>query len=100
MIDAARAREALEDVLDPEIGLSVVALGLVYDVEVADGLVRVTMTTTSPACPLAESIVADVERRVGALEGVTGVEVEMVWDPPWTPDRMSAEARRALGWGT
>ncbi|MBX3268688.1 MAG: metal-sulfur cluster assembly factor [Sandaracinaceae bacterium] len=91
-------RGALRQVLDPEIGLDVVALGLVYDVVVREGEVRVELTMTTAACPLAESIVEDARRVVAALPGVRAVEVRLVWEPPWTPARMSSEARRELGW--
>ncbi len=98
-ITADAVREALGDVLDPELGLDVVALGLVYAVEVRGSHVRVTMTLTTPGCPLHDTITDDARRRVGALAGVEAVEVVLVWEPAWTPAALSAEARRALGWG-
>lgn len=94
-----RALEALRDVIDPELGLDVVALGLVYGVDVRDGDVTVELTMTTPACPLGEQIVEDAERCLLAVDGVQSATVRLVWEPPWTPDRMSEEARRALGWG-
>lgn len=93
-----RAIEMLRDVVDPEVGLDVVELGLVYAVEVDGGRVTVKLTMTTPACPLGDQIVFDAEQRLRELDGVDEVRVDLVWDPPWTPDRMSARAREALGW--
>lgn len=95
-----RARDALRGVIDPELGLDVVALGLVYGVVVSEsGDVEVKLTMTTPACPLGEQIVEDAERRLRAVDGVRSAHVELVWEPAWTPELMSSEARRALGWG-
>jgi metal-sulfur cluster biosynthetic enzyme len=92
--------DALRGVIDPEIGLDVVSLGLVYGVTFdADGDATVRMTMTTPACPLGEVIAEDAVNAARAVDGVGEVRVELVWDPPWTPDRMSPEAQRALGWG-
>ena len=90
--------DALRGVIDPELGLDVVALGLVYGVVAAGGRVRVQLTMTSPACPLGEAIVRDAEQRIGALPGVEVVRIDLVWDPPWSPALMSPSAREALGW--
>lgn len=90
-------REALRAVIDPEIGVNVVDLGLVYGVAVEGDQVRVTMTMTSPACPLAEYMKADAEAAVRSrVAGVQSVQIALVWNPPWTPDLMSDEARRLL----
>lgn len=91
--------EALRHVDDPEIGINVVDLGLVYGVEVAGGAVRVTLTMTSRACPLGPHLVqlAESAIRQRSAEAVE-VAVDLVWDPPWTPERMSPAARRQLGW--
>lgn len=91
-------RRALQAVYDPEIPVDIVSLGLLYGVAVEDGIVRLTLTTTSPGCPVGEFLVQEIKRAVGALPGVDGVAVELVWDPPWTPERMSPEARTSLGW--
>jgi metal-sulfur cluster biosynthetic enzyme len=72
-------------VMDPELGLSIVKLGLVYDLAVHDGAVTVAMTMTTPACPLGEVLTRDVEARVGELPWVTSVAVDIVWEPRWTP---------------
>lgn len=94
-----RVLGALEQVIDPELGIDVVALGLVCSVEVHDRDVAIALTMTTAACPLGEQIVRDATARVGALAGVGGVVVTLVWEPPWGPERMSAKARELLGWG-
>lgn len=94
----ARALAALHEVIDPEVGLDVVELGLVYALEVDGPRIRVELTMTTAACPLGEQIALDAERRLAAMEGVAGVDVQLVWEPPWTPDHMSARARDELGW--
>ena len=92
-------RQALQGVEDPEAGMSVLDLGLVYGVAVEEGRVRVEMTMTSPACPAAPYIVDEAAAAIRAIapEG-TDVDVQLVWDPPWTPERMSEEARGRFGW--
>lgn len=89
---------ALKDIFDPEIPVNIYDLGLIYGVDVAeDGGVVVTMTLTTPHCPVAESMPGEVELRVGAVPGVRDCEVNLVWDPPWDPAKMSDEARLELG---
>ncbi len=88
---------ALKGVIDPELGINVVDLGLVYGVEINEGVVRVEMTLTSPGCPLAGLIDQMVKSVVGKLEGVERVELELVWDPPWIPAMMSEEVREEFG---
>lgn len=97
MIDADMVRKALRQVKDPEIGLNIMDLGLVYDVEVDEGEVHVKMTLTSPGCPAGAQIMGDVDQTVRMLEGVTGVEVELVWEPFWTPERIDPKVRSFLG---
>jgi metal-sulfur cluster biosynthetic enzyme len=88
----------LKQVYDPEIPVNIVDLGLVYDVKLQDtGVCNVTMTLTSQACPEARTIPDVVKRRVNSIAGVTGTEVEIVWDPAWTPQRISADGRAILG---
>ena len=87
----------LKNVLDPEIGFSIVDLGLVYDVEVNNGKVKVKMTLSSPSCPLSGTILNWVESAVKNIEGVEEVEIELVWDPPWSIERASEEVKKALG---
>ncbi len=89
---------ALKDIFDPEIPVNIYDLGLIYGVDVADdGGVAVTMTLTTPHCPVAESMPGEVELRVGAVPGVRDCEVNLIWDPPWAPAKMSDEARLELG---
>lgn len=97
MVDEERITEALKDVYDPEIGVNIVDLGLVYNTEVDTGNVDVQMTLTSMGCPAGPMIVAQVEEAVGALDGVDKVDVEIVWSPPWNPSMMSEDARLELG---
>jgi metal-sulfur cluster biosynthetic enzyme len=93
------ALEALKTVQDPEAGMSIVDLGLVYGVEAQPGRVRVTMTMTSPACPVGPYLVDESAAAIRAVAPPgTDVEVELVWDPPWTPERMSPEAQARMGW--
>lgn len=93
-------REALRGVIDPELGVNIVDLGLVYGVEIENDLVRVRMTMTSPACPLGDYLKELVDASVrGRVAGVRRVDVELVWSPEWTPDRMSDEARQQLTGG-
>jgi metal-sulfur cluster biosynthetic enzyme len=90
---------ALQRVVDPEVALSIVDVGLIYGVTVSDERLHVCLTMTSAACPVADVIVADVERELDAIvPPELAVEVELVWDPPWTPDRMSEGAKRFMGW--
>ena len=89
--------EALEEVIDPELGLDFVSLGLVYDVELEGKDVHITFTLTSPGCPIGPQVAEQVKEFVGELEGVEAVYPKMVFDPPWTPDMMSEDAKFALG---
>jgi len=98
-VEALKAQviEVLRTCYDPEIPVDIYELGLVYDVHVdAESNVTIHMTLTSPACPVAGSIPHDVESKVKAIEGVNRTAVELVWDPPWTPERMSEAARLQL----
>jgi metal-sulfur cluster biosynthetic enzyme len=90
---------ALEKVVDPEVALNIVDVGLVYDVTVADGRLDVRMTMTSAACPVTDIIVDDTENALDdALPPDLKIHVELVWEPPWTPQRMSPRARAFMGW--
>ncbi|RFC64926.1 SUF system Fe-S cluster assembly protein [Mesorhizobium denitrificans] len=90
---------ALKTVYDPEIPADIYELGLIYKIDIEDDrAVKIDMTLTAPGCPVAGEMPGWVENAVGAVEGVSGVEVKMVFDPPWTPDRMSEEAQVAVGW--
>lgn len=91
--------EALTTVFDPEIPVNIYELGLVYDVDVAqDGEVTITMTLTTPNCPVAGSLPGEVQDKVAAVEGVKKAHVNLVWEPAWTPERMSEAAKLELGW--
>jgi metal-sulfur cluster biosynthetic enzyme len=91
-------RKALRGVKDPELSLNIIDIGLVYEVEVEEsGAVHVRMTLTSPGCPAGAEIVGDVKRTIEELEGVTSVDVEIVWEPFWTPERMDPRVRAFLG---
>ncbi len=93
-----RVVEALKTCYDPEIPVDIYELGLIYKVEIEDEQrVAITMTLTSPMCPVAEILPGEVETRVRAVEGVRAAAVELVWDPPWTPSMMSEAARLELG---
>jgi len=97
--DDDAVREALRQVEDPEAGMNVVDLGLVYLIEVAAGAVRVDMTMTTAACPMADMIVDQAREAIGAIVPAgTAVDVRLVWDPPWTPDRMTGIAKEHFGW--
>ena len=90
--------DALKEIYDPEIPVNIYDLGLIYDVEITpEHHAKVKMTLTTPHCPVAESMPGEVELRVGAVPGVGDAEVELVWDPPWDPQKMSDEARLELG---
>jgi metal-sulfur cluster biosynthetic enzyme len=90
--------EALSNVIDPELGLDFVELGLVYDVEVHEGgEVHVTYTLTSPGCPIGPQVSAQMQEYVSELDGVTAVHPHMTFSPPWTPELMSEDAKFALG---
>jgi FeS assembly SUF system protein len=89
---------ALKTVYDPEIPIDIYELGLIYGVRIAeDRSVRVEMTLTSPACPSAEAMPLEVKEKIAAIEGLEKVNVDIVWDPPWTPEQMTEAARLALG---
>lgn len=90
---------ALKTVYDPEIPADIYELGLIYKIDIEDDRsVKIDMTLTAPGCPVAGEMPGWVENAVGAVEGVSGVEVNMTFDPPWSPDRMSEEAQVAVGW--
>ena len=90
--------EALSNVIDPELGLDFVELGLVYDVNVDGGRVDITFTLTTPACPIGPQVSEQMKEFVGELDGVEEVVPTMVFTPPWTPDKMSEDAKFALGY--
>jgi FeS assembly SUF system protein len=94
----AQVLEALRTCYDPEIPVNIYELGLVYDVHAnAAGVVDIKMTLTSPHCPAVQSLPAEIESKVRAVPGVTDVKIDLVWDPPWDPGKMSEAARLQLG---
>jgi metal-sulfur cluster biosynthetic enzyme len=99
MVDQDDIFEALSNVIDPELGLDFVELGLIYGVEIQEtGRVDVTFTLTTPACPIGPQVSEQMEEFVGELPGVTEVVPSMVFTPPWTPEKMSEDAKFALGY--
>ncbi len=96
-LNAELVRQALRQVKDPELDMNIVDLGLVYDVEINDGDVQIQMTLTSPGCPAGPMITHDAYRVIRALEGVKDVNIEIVWEPYWTPERIDPKVRALLG---
>jgi metal-sulfur cluster biosynthetic enzyme len=97
MVSVDEVQEVLRDVIDPELGLDFVELGLIYDIEVEDGTVKVTYTLTTPACPIGPQVAEQIEEFVSELDGVQQVEPVMTFTPPWGPEKMSEDAKFALG---
>jgi metal-sulfur cluster biosynthetic enzyme len=95
--DVEDVMEALENVIDPELGLDFVSLGLVYDVEVEGADVHITFTLTTPGCPIGPQVTEQMKEYVGEVDGVEKVFPKMVFTPPWSPERMSEDAKFALG---
>jgi metal-sulfur cluster biosynthetic enzyme len=98
MVNEEEVTEALANVIDPELGLDFVELGLVYDVAIDGGTVNITFTLTTPACPIGPQVSEQMKEFVGEIEGVEEVVPTMVFTPPWTPDKMSEDAKFALGY--
>jgi FeS assembly SUF system protein len=88
---------AIKTCYDPEIPVDIYELGLIYDIKIEDGFAKITMTLTSPMCPVAEILPGEVEEKVRTTAGVSGAEIDLVWDPPWDPSMMSEAARLQLG---
>ncbi len=97
-VDHEAVVDALSNVIDPELGLDFVELGLVYDVSIDGGTVEITFTLTTPACPIGPQVTEQMQEFVGEVEGVEEVIPTMVFTPPWSPDRMSEDAKFALGY--
>ena len=98
MLTVDDVEAALSNVIDPELGLDFVELGLIYGIELTGGDVHVTFSLTSPGCPIGPQVTEQIEEFVGELEGVDDVQITMTFVPPWTPDRMSEDAKFALGY--
>ena len=99
MVTKEEVFEALHQVEDPELGMDIVELGLLYDAEIEGPKVKVIHSLTSMGCPAGPMIQEDIHRVVAELPGVEDVEIELTWDPPWTPDKMSDDAKFILGFG-
>ena len=97
MIDSQKIKDKLRECYDPEIPINIVDLGLVYGIETDGAAVKVRMTLTAPGCPLAGSITEDVRSKLLEIDGVEKAEVELVWDPPWSPERISEETKEMMG---
>lgn len=97
MVSEKEVRESLKEVIDPELGINIVDLGLVYEIEVEDDRVEILMTLTTPGCPFGSIFDEMVRQEVGALQGINEVEVELTFEPSWTPEEMTEEARNELG---
>ena len=98
MVDQDDVFDALSNVIDPELGLDFVELGLIYGVEIDNGKVDITFTLTTPACPIGPQVSEQMVEFVGELPGVTEVHPHMVFTPPWSPEKMSEDAKFALGY--
>jgi metal-sulfur cluster biosynthetic enzyme len=96
-LDENAVRERLREVIDPELGCNIVDLGLIYEIQIDGSKVAVTMTLTSPTCPVQESIALGAQNALLDLEAVEEVEISLVWEPPWSPARLSNRARAQLG---
>lgn len=97
-MDQEQVLEQLRLVYDPELGVNIVDLGLVYEIDIEDSHIHIRMTLTTPGCPMHDTIAGGAERALLQLPGVLSVQVEVVWNPPWTPDKMSDEAKEQLGY--
>ena len=98
-ITEAQVMDALRHVIDPELGINLVDLGLIYDVAIEGQDVRVKMTLTTPGCPMHDSLVAGAERALGRIPGIVSAAVELVWSPPWNPNMISPEGMAAMQQG-
>ena len=99
MVNKEEVMTVLKKCYDPEIPINIVDLGLVYNVDIVEEKVQVKMTLTAPGCPASTYIGSDVKRKIESLPGVKEATVQIVWDPPWTPESMSESAKKQFGWG-
>lgn len=90
--------EILKECFDPEIPINIVDLGLIYDIQIDQGKVKVKMTLTAPGCGMGQYIAGQAQSKIMELEGVEEANVELVWDPPWDPARITPEGRKLIGW--
>jgi len=98
MVTKEEVMDALKKCFDPEIGINVVDLGLIYDIRIDEKKVDIDMTLTTPGCPLHTLIAQDAYEKVASVDGIDDVNVNVVWEPAWTPDRLSDEAKKMLGY--
>ena len=98
MATKLQVREALKKVIDPEIGINIVDMGLIYEIKVEKNVAYIRMTLTVPGCPLVNMLTNQAEQAARSVEGIADVKVELTWDPPWNPRMMSEDAKRKLGW--
>ena len=96
-LSEATVRQTLRSVKDPELNLNIIDLGLVYDVDVEDGNVHIQMTLTSPGCPAGPQIMNDIHKAVRAMDSVKDVDIEIVWEPYWTPEKIEPKVRAIMG---
>ncbi len=96
-INKDKIKKALKEVRDPEIPVSIYDLGLIYSIKIDKDKVYILMTLTTPFCPASDVIVGDVKKKIESISGVKEVDIEITFDPPWTPEKMSKESRRKLG---
>jgi len=97
MPEQALIYEKLKEIYDPEVGINIVDMGLIYSLDIADSKVEITMTLTSPGCPAGAQILSQVDSQVKTVDGIEDVDIKVVWSPPWSPDMLSEEARDQLG---
>ena len=97
MVTKSNVKEALKDVEDPELGMDIINLGFVYEIDIKKDKVEIDMTLTTPGCPMGRTLVGKVEKRLKKIEGVDEAEVNLVWEPQWSPEKMTDKAREKLG---
>jgi len=97
MPEQALIYEKLKEIYDPEVGINIVDMGLIYSLDIADSKVEITMTLTSPGCPAGAQILSQIDSQVKTVDGIEDVDIKVVWSPPWSPDMLSEEARDQLG---
>ena len=98
MVSKEDVIDVLKTIYDPEIPVNIMDLGLIYGIDVDNGTVKIRMTLTAPGCPMSAFIVDQVKDKVKEIDGVEDVDVELTFDPPWTPERLSEKAKKMLGW--
>lgn len=100
MLTIEQIKNKLREVIDPEIGVNIVDLGLIYDIKVKDNNISVLMTLTTPGCPMISMFDREVATKIKQIKGVKKVKVNLTFEPPWTPEKMTKEAKSKLGWSS